>query len=265
MLARREAEQQRPFIQVTRGLLDAKHVEAIGPAVWVFLWCLRYQSSNDGSVLGDAVIPLTRIGADLGLAPRSVREHVDRLENAGYITCETVEGKGLRISVQRPTAMRGATVHKSVGKGGQPAGVGGNPPGRVGGNPPGLDGSTILGSKAVDQSKPTARKPTRATSWKWDSEVTAATAPIIQQYKLRLIAHPKLMGSISVAVINARKSLRGARPEAFARGLENCLKAAFPRGGVNERINPFAYIEKAVREANEDLALSDHHRTKKEG
>ncbi len=265
MLARREAAVQRPFIQVSRGLLDPKHVDAIGPAVWVFLWCARFQSDNTGSVMAGAVIPERRICADLGLAPRTVREHIDRLENAGYLTVETVAGRGVRLHVNNPTAIkRPDAVHKSVGNCGQPrmhADVAPATPAEirrgVGGFPPGSDAPTILASKALSESKSTARPASgRATPRAWEQSVARHIAEALAPYKRRLLARPKLVDEIGRALVQCRKVHHGVRPEAFGTGLRNYLKIALATEGTCP--SPYSYLERAISGANEDRADAEH-------
>jgi len=84
-----------PFITfpVSIGLLEGKHVEAMGIAVWCFLWCINRVTSDRtdpdgerwGQVLGGCRFNHQRIADELGLSLRSVRYQMDRLRTAGYL------------------------------------------------------------------------------------------------------------------------------------------------------------------------------------
>ena len=89
------AERQVPFITipVSIGLLEKKHVEAMGIALWCFLWCInrvtmdRTDQNGErwGQVLGGCRFNHQRIADELGLPLRSVRYQMDRLKTAGYL------------------------------------------------------------------------------------------------------------------------------------------------------------------------------------
>ena len=89
------AEKQVPFITipVSIGLLEKKHVEAMGIALWCFLWCVnrvtmdRTDANGErwGQVLGGCRFNHQRIADELGLPLRSVRYQMDRLKTAGYL------------------------------------------------------------------------------------------------------------------------------------------------------------------------------------
>jgi hypothetical protein len=88
-------EKPAPFITfpVSIGLLEGKHVEAMGSAIWCFLWCInrvtmdRIDSNGQrwGQVLGGCRFNHQRIADELGLTLRSVRYQMDRLKTAGYL------------------------------------------------------------------------------------------------------------------------------------------------------------------------------------
>jgi len=89
------AENPAPFITipVSIGLLEKKHVETMGIAVWCFLWCInrvtmdRTDANGErwGQVLGGCRFNHQRIADELGLPLRSVRYQMDRLKTAGYL------------------------------------------------------------------------------------------------------------------------------------------------------------------------------------
>ena len=89
------AENSAPLITipVSIGLLEKKHVEAMGIALWCFLWCVNRVTTDRtdangerwGQVLGGCRFNHQRIADELGLPLRSVRYQMDRLKTAGYL------------------------------------------------------------------------------------------------------------------------------------------------------------------------------------
>lgn len=82
---------ERYFLPVSSGLLEPKHVAAIGPAIWVFLWMVNKitrDEEGEGIVLNGAAIRSQVIAEDLGFKDRSVRTHLDILCDGGYIRKE---------------------------------------------------------------------------------------------------------------------------------------------------------------------------------
>ena len=73
------------YLTVEAGLLDAKHREAMGEAIWTFLLIAHWQTGADGSVSGGKPVDTRQIAARLGLTDRAIRRHLDTLERAGYI------------------------------------------------------------------------------------------------------------------------------------------------------------------------------------
>jgi predicted DNA-binding transcriptional regulator len=86
---------------VSSGLLEAKHVEAIGAAVWVFLVLVDWQTGDDGLVARGEVIQSQAIAARLGVSDRAVRYHLTTLEAGEYIRRELVQ-QGWRIWIAKP-------------------------------------------------------------------------------------------------------------------------------------------------------------------
>ena len=80
-------------IPVSNGILEPSHVRKIGPALWVFLWMIDRTTKEsaaagrqlEGFVLGGYPIRASAIGNDLGLASRTVHEHIERLCRHGYV------------------------------------------------------------------------------------------------------------------------------------------------------------------------------------
>jgi hypothetical protein len=76
-------------IPISNGILERSHVEAIGPAIWVFLWMIDHTTKEvpgedgqfEGLVFGGAQVRAAVIAADLGLSVRLVHEHIKRLRS----------------------------------------------------------------------------------------------------------------------------------------------------------------------------------------
>lgn len=75
-------------IPLWNGLLEKKHFEKIGPALWVYEWLLdRITKEVDGVgvLLGGKPIKASEIASTYGMNERTARAHIDRLKKAGYI------------------------------------------------------------------------------------------------------------------------------------------------------------------------------------
>lgn len=96
---------QRAYFPVARGLIEPEHHTRIGSSIWVYLCILRHQTSSTGEVNHRRPITAADIGGPLGFEERMVRRHLDRLENAGYLTVEIVAGEGYRIWINKPLAI----------------------------------------------------------------------------------------------------------------------------------------------------------------
>ena len=93
---------QNPTFRVSSGLLEAHHFRNIGEALWVYLWVLNRQTRADGSVLGGAPVSCRQIGDELGCSERSIRRHVRRLEDRGYVeTSRTPSGFRITVRLQK--------------------------------------------------------------------------------------------------------------------------------------------------------------------
>ena len=86
---------------VSSGLLDAKHVRAIGEALWVFLALVDRQTSEDGEVNAGRPLQVGEIAARLGVSRRTCERHLARLEGAGYII-RTRTSYGFVYSIRSP-------------------------------------------------------------------------------------------------------------------------------------------------------------------
>jgi hypothetical protein len=87
-------------IPVWNGIFD--HYKRIGPALWVFLWCIdaiTKETDGVGLVHGGAPIKLERIAADFGgVRLETVRSHLKILQDGGYIrTRRTPYGQVIEV------------------------------------------------------------------------------------------------------------------------------------------------------------------------
>lgn len=84
------------WLRVKSGLLDPKHVTAIGPALWEFLLLVHWQTHDDGTVKGGKPIRAEEIAKALGRPQRNVERNLPRL--APYLeTTRTPYGIKYRI------------------------------------------------------------------------------------------------------------------------------------------------------------------------
>jgi hypothetical protein len=78
---------------VSAGLLEGKHVNAMGIGLWCFLWCINrvtFDRKDDagqswGQVLGGYPLTHQRIADELSLTLGAVRYQIKRLEENGYL------------------------------------------------------------------------------------------------------------------------------------------------------------------------------------
>jgi|GEM_PF-7015072 len=78
---------------VSAGLLDPRHVQAIGGAVWVYLWFLNRVTRDEQRACGDFVgvvlhgrpLSIDEIAEELGVDYHACRRQLARLVNTGYV------------------------------------------------------------------------------------------------------------------------------------------------------------------------------------
>lgn len=93
------------YIGARNGLVDGKHIRAMGMSVWLFLWCLGRQTTADGDVLGGKEISYQELARELGQSAKTIRNWADCLRIHRYI--ETARGKrGLVWQVLNPKKFR---------------------------------------------------------------------------------------------------------------------------------------------------------------
>ena len=98
-------------IEIKNNLLDPKHIEHMGIAVWLYMWCIDKMTSIDesgvGKVLGGKPIQYKEVGDELGISVRTYRRWVTLLVTGGYINTITAP-HGLIFYVNK--------AHKRFGK-----------------------------------------------------------------------------------------------------------------------------------------------------
>lgn len=76
-------------IYVKNNLLEPKHIENMGEAVWLYLWLLDKMTSVSeagiGKVLGNMPVTYALINEELGLTERTYQRWIARLRDTGYI------------------------------------------------------------------------------------------------------------------------------------------------------------------------------------
>lgn len=89
-------------IYIQNDLLEPKHIEAMGIAVWLYMWLLDKMTSIDekqvGHVLGNKPIKYEEIQEALGISADTYTRWMQTLEEAGYIKAiRTPAGISFRV------------------------------------------------------------------------------------------------------------------------------------------------------------------------
>lgn len=84
---------------VWRGLVadpNSKHRQAMGPAIWTYLYLLMYSNRKNG------VVRRTQLSMhqDTGYSLRAIQAHLNRLRKSGYISIQRT-GRYVTISILR--------------------------------------------------------------------------------------------------------------------------------------------------------------------
>lgn len=125
-------------IYVKNDLLEPKHHNQMGVALWLYLWLLDKMTSISedgiGKVLGGKPIKYEEVFRDLGVSRRTYGRYVEALEVASYITTKRTP-YGLIIEVHKASKIFGKrsarngtsnTPHVAHHYGGNGTSVGGN-------------------------------------------------------------------------------------------------------------------------------------------
>lgn len=102
----REAFKENLWIGAKGGLLDVKHVEKMGNAVWLYLYLLRNQTGLNAAGEGIAnyghPLTLEKIGAEFkGMPARTIRKWTARLRREGYVRTENHSNRGLSFWIAK--------------------------------------------------------------------------------------------------------------------------------------------------------------------
>lgn len=101
-------------IYVKNDLLDPKHIENMGVAVWLYMWCLDKMTSISeegvGKILGGKPIKHEDVEKDLGVSLRTYRRWLSFLSKKGYINVIRTP-YGLSISVNKAFKKFGRSIN----------------------------------------------------------------------------------------------------------------------------------------------------------
>lgn len=91
-------------IEIKNNLLEPKHVEAMGTAIWLYMWFLDKITSISeegvGKTVGGRPIKFEEVEEELGISMRTYRRWIAALKKEGYINV-TVAPYGLIVSVNK--------------------------------------------------------------------------------------------------------------------------------------------------------------------
>lgn len=97
-------------IYVKNDLLEAKHIESMGTAVWLYMWFLDKMTSigedGIGKVLGGKPVIFEEVQQALGITERTYRRWIATLKKSGYINI-TRTPRGLSVSVNKAAKIFG--------------------------------------------------------------------------------------------------------------------------------------------------------------
>lgn len=102
-------------IEIKNNLLEPKHVEKMGAAVWLYMWLLDKMTSiteaGMGKILGGKPVKYEEVGAELGISERTYRRWVESLRGGGYIKTKQAP-YGLVITIDKAHKRFGNKVEK---------------------------------------------------------------------------------------------------------------------------------------------------------
>lgn len=83
------------------GILDRKHVDAMGMAYWLYTWIILHQTQTTGFVHGGAVVTYADIQKELNMPTRTLKRWMAALYRGGYIEVTYSAYKRMRIRVEK--------------------------------------------------------------------------------------------------------------------------------------------------------------------
>jgi hypothetical protein len=81
------------------GLVDPKHEQVMGSAVWLYLWCVWRQTRRTGLVLGGMPFTYEELSKRSGFAQRKLRRWMETLKVGGYLEVTHTSYKLMRLRV----------------------------------------------------------------------------------------------------------------------------------------------------------------------
>lgn len=100
-------------ITIKNDLLDPKHIENMGIAVWLYMWLLdkmtKINDRKDGQVLGGKPITYQDVRNDLGIGRSTYFRWLQALEDGQYITCNRTP-KGVTVVLHKAKKYYGNQV-----------------------------------------------------------------------------------------------------------------------------------------------------------
>lgn len=99
------------FIGLGEGILDPKHRQALGLAIYLFGWYVRRQTDPNGRVAGGRVLTAKEVSESLGIPIRTFRRWQAVLvgenpDSRTYVEQEVLPGLGFRVTIARPLRHR---------------------------------------------------------------------------------------------------------------------------------------------------------------
>ena len=88
-------------IGARNGLLEQKHIEALGAAVWLYLWFIDKQPKDTDRVLGGQPITYEHVVQALGVTRRTYTRWLSLLQQGGYIATLRTP-RGLVVTINKP-------------------------------------------------------------------------------------------------------------------------------------------------------------------
>lgn len=108
-----------PFVVLSAGLVEEKHIRAMGESVWLYLHLLRLTPIRTAWVKRGHAISTRELSTALGIPRRTVRNWLDRLERSDYIVIRVGSDGAFRIGIcKRKWWIKGLPVHEPVALGG---------------------------------------------------------------------------------------------------------------------------------------------------
>jgi hypothetical protein len=83
------------------GILDFKHIEAMGMSVWLYMWCVRHQTKSTGFIHGGGIVTYELIQQEIAVPTRTLKRWMAKLHRWGYVTVTYLAYKKMRVQVMK--------------------------------------------------------------------------------------------------------------------------------------------------------------------